>query len=167
MAEGGWRLRHLAGVTNRGHSVWPGPGSGGVRALEDRIVAVERFYAERGLPAIATAAACRAKKEELTLAVGMSLIFTSIMMLLMPTSINGVGMAPVPGGAGMGGTGGGGPGGFPGIPGPFALVYVAEQERVRASEAVQKAVLQRDEAERQQAIAEAALEEATQRSPRE
>jgi ribosomal protein S18 acetylase RimI-like enzyme len=50
VAEGGWRLRHLAGVTNRGNSVWPGPGSGGERALEDRIVAVERFYAERGLP---------------------------------------------------------------------------------------------------------------------
>ena len=34
--------------------------------------------------AIATAAACRAKKEELTLAVGLSLIFTSIMMIVMP-----------------------------------------------------------------------------------
>ena len=34
--------------------------------------------------AIATAAACRAKKEELTLAVGFSLVFTSIMMIAMP-----------------------------------------------------------------------------------
>ncbi len=54
--------------------------------------------------AIATAAACRAKKEELTLAVGMSLIFTSIMMIVMPNIINGVGMDHVLGGAWMGGT---------------------------------------------------------------
>jgi hypothetical protein len=39
--------------------------------------------------AIATAAACRAKKEELTLAVGLSLVFTSIMMIAMPAIIKG------------------------------------------------------------------------------
>jgi len=49
-ANGGWRLRHLAGVTNRGNSVWPGPGVGQEPALEERIAAVERFYTERGLP---------------------------------------------------------------------------------------------------------------------
>jgi uncharacterized membrane protein YadS len=54
--------------------------------------------------AIATAAACRAKKEELTLAVGMSLIFTSIMMIVMPNVINAVGMDHILGGAWMGGT---------------------------------------------------------------
>ncbi|MBL7224399.1 MAG: putative sulfate exporter family transporter [Candidatus Brocadiae bacterium] len=54
--------------------------------------------------AIATAAACRAKKEELTLAVGMSLVFTSIMMIVMPQLINAVGMDHVLGGAWMGGT---------------------------------------------------------------
>ena len=54
--------------------------------------------------AIATAAACRAKKEELTLAVGMSLVFTSIMMILMPAFIKAVGMPEVLGGAWMGGT---------------------------------------------------------------
>ena len=54
--------------------------------------------------AIATAAACRAKKEELTLAVGLSLIFTSVMMVLMPTFIRAVGMPEILGGAWMGGT---------------------------------------------------------------
>ncbi len=54
--------------------------------------------------AIATAAACRAKKEELTLAVGLSLVFTSIMMVLMPAFIKAVGMPEVLGGAWMGGT---------------------------------------------------------------
>jgi uncharacterized membrane protein YadS len=54
--------------------------------------------------AIATAAACRAKKEELTLAVGLSLIFTSIMMIVMPAIIKAVGMPHVLGGAWMGGT---------------------------------------------------------------
>ncbi len=39
--------------------------------------------------AIATAAACRAKKEELTLAVGLSLVFTAVMMVVMPAIING------------------------------------------------------------------------------
>lgn len=54
--------------------------------------------------AIATAAACKAKKEELTLAVGMSLVFTSIMMIVMPIIIKAVGMPQVLGGAWMGGT---------------------------------------------------------------
>jgi len=54
--------------------------------------------------AIATAAACRAKKEELTLAVGMSLIFTSIMMIIMPAFIKSVGIPFILGGAWMGGT---------------------------------------------------------------
>ncbi|MBT9438931.1 MAG: putative sulfate exporter family transporter [Desulfobacterales bacterium] len=54
--------------------------------------------------AIATAAACRAKKEELTLAVGFSLVFTSIMMIAMPAVIKLVGMPFILGGAWMGGT---------------------------------------------------------------
>ncbi len=57
--------------------------------------------------AIATAAACKAKKEELTLAVGLSLVFTSIMMIVMPLVIKGffpVDKQLVLGGAWMGGT---------------------------------------------------------------
>ena len=54
--------------------------------------------------AIAAAAAARAKKEELTLAVGMSLIFTVIMMVLMPLGIRASGMDPVVGAAWIGGT---------------------------------------------------------------
>ncbi|MFQ3574138.1 MAG: putative sulfate exporter family transporter [Thermodesulfovibrionales bacterium] len=54
--------------------------------------------------AIATAAACRAKKEELTLAVGMSITFTAIMMITMPAFIKAIGMHHVLGGAWMGGT---------------------------------------------------------------
>ncbi len=54
--------------------------------------------------AIATAAACKAKKEELTLAVGLSLVFTAIMMVAMPLFIKAVGMPEVLGGAWMGGT---------------------------------------------------------------
>lgn len=54
--------------------------------------------------AIATAAACRAKKEELTLAVGMSIIFTAIMMIVMPMYIKFIGMHQVLGGAWIGGT---------------------------------------------------------------
>ncbi len=57
--------------------------------------------------AIATASACKAKKEELTLAVGLSLIFTSIMMIVMPAVIHGFFPADkveVLGGAWMGGT---------------------------------------------------------------
>lgn len=54
--------------------------------------------------AIASAAACRAKKEELSLAIGMSLTFTVIMMAVMPAIIRGVGMDQVLGGAWLGGT---------------------------------------------------------------
>ncbi|NLW82378.1 MAG: putative sulfate exporter family transporter [Desulfovibrionales bacterium] len=54
--------------------------------------------------AIATAAACRAKKEELTLSIGLSLVFTAIMMIAMPAFIKAVGMPEVLGGAWMGGT---------------------------------------------------------------
>ncbi len=54
--------------------------------------------------AIATAAASRAKKEELTLAIGISLAFTALMMFLMPLFIKAVGMPEVLGGAWMGGT---------------------------------------------------------------
>lgn len=54
--------------------------------------------------AIATASACRAKKEELTLAVGLSLIFTAIMMVVMPMVIKATGMPHILGGAWMGGT---------------------------------------------------------------
>lgn len=54
--------------------------------------------------AIATASACRAKKEELTLAVGLSLVFTSIMMIVMPAVIKATGMDYILGGAWMGGT---------------------------------------------------------------
>jgi len=54
--------------------------------------------------AIATAAACKAKKEELSLAIGMSLSFTVIMMVAMPAAIKAMGMSNVLGGAWMGGT---------------------------------------------------------------
>jgi len=54
--------------------------------------------------AIATAAACRATKEELTIALGMSMLFTAIMMIALPTFIVAVGMHPVLGGAWIGGT---------------------------------------------------------------
>jgi len=54
--------------------------------------------------AIATASACRAKKEELTLAVGLSLVFTSIMMIVMPAIIKATGIPYILGGAWMGGT---------------------------------------------------------------
>ncbi len=54
--------------------------------------------------AIATAAACRAKKEELTLSIGLSLVFTAIMMIAMPAFIKAVGMDTILGGAWMGGT---------------------------------------------------------------
>ncbi|MFH7319830.1 YeiH family protein [Desulfurivibrio sp. D14AmB] len=54
--------------------------------------------------AIATAAACRAKKEELTIAIGMSMLFTAVMMIALPTFIVAVGMHPVLGGAWIGGT---------------------------------------------------------------
>lgn len=57
--------------------------------------------------AIATAAACKAKKEELTLSVGLSLVFTSIMMIVMPAVIHAFfpeDKQLVLGGAWMGGT---------------------------------------------------------------
>jgi uncharacterized membrane protein YadS len=54
--------------------------------------------------AIATAAACKAKKEELSLAVGLSLAFTAVMMVVMPGVIKALGMGPVLGGAWIGGT---------------------------------------------------------------
>lgn len=54
--------------------------------------------------AIATAAACRAKKEELTLAIGLSLVFTSLMMIAMPLFIKAVGMPDILAGAWLGGT---------------------------------------------------------------
>jgi uncharacterized integral membrane protein (TIGR00698 family) len=54
--------------------------------------------------AIAVAGATRAKKEELTLAVGMTLIFTVLMMIFMPMFVHAVGMSDVLGGAWIGGT---------------------------------------------------------------
>lgn len=57
--------------------------------------------------AIASASACRAKKEELTLAVGLSLVFTAIMMIVMPAVIKAtfpVDKQMILGGAWMGGT---------------------------------------------------------------
>ena len=57
--------------------------------------------------AIAAASACRAKKKELTLAVGLSLVFTAIMMIVMPAVIKGtfpVDKQMILGGAWMGGT---------------------------------------------------------------
>jgi len=54
--------------------------------------------------AIAAAAASKAKGEELTIAVGMSLIFTALFMFLMPAFVIAVGMNPILGGAWIGGT---------------------------------------------------------------
>jgi uncharacterized membrane protein YadS len=54
--------------------------------------------------AIAVAAACRAKKAELTLAVGMTMIFTVLMMILMPPFCSLVGMSPAVAGGWLGGT---------------------------------------------------------------
>jgi uncharacterized membrane protein YadS len=54
--------------------------------------------------AVATAAACKATKEELTLSIGLSMVFTSIMMIVMPAFINWVGIPEVLGGAWIGGT---------------------------------------------------------------
>ena len=54
--------------------------------------------------AIATAAACRAKKEELTLAIGLSMIFTAICMVGQPAIARLVGMPEILAGAWMGGT---------------------------------------------------------------
>jgi GNAT superfamily N-acetyltransferase len=49
-ALGGWRLRFNHGVTNRGSSVWPGPGPCDA-PLAERFAMVERFYAERSASA--------------------------------------------------------------------------------------------------------------------
>ncbi len=54
--------------------------------------------------AIATAAACRAKREELSLAIGISLAFTVIMMVVQPMVVAAVGMNQVVAGAWIGGT---------------------------------------------------------------
>ena len=54
--------------------------------------------------AIAAAAACKAKKEELSLAIGMSLSFTVIMMVVLPAIIKAVGMDDAVAGAWLGGT---------------------------------------------------------------
>lgn len=54
--------------------------------------------------AIATAAACRAKKEELSLAVSMSLLFTAVMMVAMPMAFRWAGVDDIVGGAWIGGT---------------------------------------------------------------
>ena len=54
--------------------------------------------------AIAVAGACRAKKEELTLAVGMTLIFTVLMMVGMPFLAQAMGLDPIVAGAWIGGT---------------------------------------------------------------
>lgn len=54
--------------------------------------------------AIAAAAACKAKKNDLTFAVGLSLLFTVLMMVVMPLFVKAVGMDPMIGGAWIGGT---------------------------------------------------------------
>lgn len=54
--------------------------------------------------AIAAAAACKAKKNDLTFAVGLSLIFTVIMMVCMPFICKWMGLDPMVGGAWIGGT---------------------------------------------------------------
>ena len=54
--------------------------------------------------AIATGAACKATRGELSLAIGMSLTFTVVMMVVMPLFIKAMGMSSVLGGAWIGGT---------------------------------------------------------------
>src|SRR5690606_36717411 len=54
--------------------------------------------------AIATAAACRAKKEELSMAVGLSMAFTAVMMVVMPIAFRFGGVDDIVGGAWIGGT---------------------------------------------------------------
>lgn len=54
--------------------------------------------------AIAAAAASRARNEELTIAVGLSIAFTAIMMFAMPALVLALGMNPIVGGAWIGGT---------------------------------------------------------------
>ena len=54
--------------------------------------------------AVATAAACKAKKEELSIAVGISLAFTVVMMFALPAACNALGLDEVLAGAWIGGT---------------------------------------------------------------
>ncbi len=54
--------------------------------------------------AIAVASACRAKKSELTLAVGMTMIFTVLMMIAMPPLSLALGIPPAVAGGWLGGT---------------------------------------------------------------
>lgn len=54
--------------------------------------------------AIATSAACNAKKEELALAIGLSLAFTAVMMVALPPAVTFLGLGEVIGGAWIGGT---------------------------------------------------------------
>ena len=54
--------------------------------------------------AVATAAACKAKKEELSIAVGISLAFTVVMMFTLPSVCNALGLDQVLAGAWIGGT---------------------------------------------------------------
>ncbi len=54
--------------------------------------------------AIATAASCKAKKEELSFAIGLSLIFTVFMMVAMPIAVKAMGLSSTVGGAWIGGT---------------------------------------------------------------
>lgn len=54
--------------------------------------------------AVATAAACKAKKEELSIAVGISLAFTVVMMFALPAVCNALGLDQVLAGAWIGGT---------------------------------------------------------------
>jgi len=53
--------------------------------------------------AIATGAACRAKREEISLAIGLSLFFTVIMMVAMPPVIGWLDLDPIVSGAWIGG----------------------------------------------------------------
>lgn len=53
--------------------------------------------------AIATAAATRAKREELSLAIGLSVAFTAGMMVVMPLVVRAMGLPPAIGGAWIGG----------------------------------------------------------------
>ncbi|HBJ38003.1 MAG TPA: putative sulfate exporter family transporter [Planctomycetaceae bacterium] len=54
--------------------------------------------------AIATAAACRAKREELSLAIALSLCFTAVMMVAMPMTLRLAGVNEIVAGAWIGGT---------------------------------------------------------------
>ncbi len=54
--------------------------------------------------AIATASACKARKEELSTAIGISLAFTVVMMVVLPQIIKLIGLDPIVGGAWIGGT---------------------------------------------------------------